>query len=140
MTNSSDSELILKLTRLQGRIDRQVDSALGVHGISYSEFQVMRSLAQAPDQVMKRVHLADSVGLTASGVTRLLAPMEKIGIVRRESNARDARVSLVKLTAAGKRLFADAETTLSETSQSLVASLTASQKLGLRTTVDRMLA
>jgi DNA-binding MarR family transcriptional regulator len=51
---------------------------------------------------MRRIDLAEKVGLTASGVTRLLAPMEKVGLVRREKNADDARVSEVSLAPGGK--------------------------------------
>lgn len=50
---------------------------------------------------MRRIDLADSVGLSPSAVTRLLAPMEKPGLVEKEANPRDARVSLVKLSTAG---------------------------------------
>jgi DNA-binding MarR family transcriptional regulator len=54
---------------------------------------------------LRRVDLADRVGFTASGITRMLAPMEKIGLISRESNERDARVSYVVLAPGGKRLL-----------------------------------
>ena len=50
---------------------------------------------------MRRVDLAQAIGRTASGVTRLLKPMEKTGLVARGSSERDARVRLVRLTDAG---------------------------------------
>lgn len=56
---------------------------------------------------MRRVDLADKVGLTASGITRLLAPMEKVGLIKREANERDARVSFVVLAPGGKRKLAE---------------------------------
>ena len=43
------------------------------------------------------------MGLTASGVTRILAPMEKIGLIKKETAQRDARVSFVAITPAGQR-------------------------------------
>jgi DNA-binding MarR family transcriptional regulator len=52
---------------------------------------------------MRRGDLAEKLGLTASGVTRLLLPMEKIGLVRREADKSDARVSYVVLGAGGKQ-------------------------------------
>ena len=33
---------------------------------------------------MRRVDLAQSLGLTASGETRLVAPMEKIGLIQKK--------------------------------------------------------
>ncbi len=65
----------------------------------------MDRLYQAADEAMRRIDLAESVGLSASGVTRLLLPMQKIGLVQKEQNPRDARVSLVKLTETGKQIF-----------------------------------
>ena len=56
---------------------------------------------------MRRVDLAETIGLTPSGVTRLLAPMEKIGLVKRESHDGDARVSYVTLATGGKRKFTE---------------------------------
>ena len=54
---------------------------------------------------MRWIDLAEKTGMSASGITRLLNPMEKLNIVEKEQNARDARVSLVKLTSAGSELF-----------------------------------
>lgn len=57
---------------------------------------------------MRRINLAESIGLTASGVTRLLNPMEKRKLVVKKANPRDARVSLVKLSSTGEKIFAEA--------------------------------
>lgn len=138
MTISTDSEILLTLTQLQSRILKRLDGALSIHGVSFTEFQVMRSLAQSPDMTMKRVHLADSVGLTASGVTRLLAPMEKIGLVSKQANARDARVSLVKLTNTGSALLQDLEQTLDRAAETLVGNLPDSQKSRLLEIIGRL--
>ena len=52
---------------------------------------------------MRRIDLAEKIGLTASGVTRILLPMEKVGFIRKEVNKEDARSSLVILASGGKR-------------------------------------
>jgi len=131
MSSSMDSDIILSFTAVQSKINRSVDGALTVHGISFTEFQVMKCLYNSPEMTMRRIHLAESVGLTASGVTRLLAPLEKIGIVKKQANARDARVSLVKLTNAGKKLFVDAEKTVNRSSESILSSAEPGQKAKL---------
>lgn len=69
---------------------------------------------------MRRIDLASSIGLTASGITRLVSPMEKIGLVQKERNERDARVSLVKITPAGETILGDATTTLRESANRLL--------------------
>jgi DNA-binding MarR family transcriptional regulator len=75
----------------------------GLEGLGFSEFVILHHLSLAPQEQMRRIDLAEKLGLTASGVTRLLLPMEKLGLVTKEKHLRDARVSLVKITKAGKR-------------------------------------
>lgn len=101
MTTISPSvQFFLHLAKAQSVLGRRFDS--GLNGLSQSDFMILYHLSRAKDGKMRRIDLAEKVGLTASGVTRLLAPMEKVGLVRRERNADDARVSEVSLASGGK--------------------------------------
>ncbi len=90
------------MAKSQAVISRRLDSALG--GLGLNEFIILFELSRA-DGKLRRIDLAERVGLTASGVTRLLLPMEKIGLIKREQNENDARSSFVALTSSGKRKF-----------------------------------
>ncbi|MGC9330074.1 MAG: MarR family transcriptional regulator, partial [Candidatus Hinthialibacter sp.] len=48
------------------------------------------------------------VGMTASGVTRMLLPMEKIGLIKSGPVDEDARVRSVSLSAGGKEKLDEA--------------------------------
>ena len=85
-----------------------------------TEFLVLRHLRAAPAQTLRRVDLAEQIGMSASGITRLLNPMEKIGLVEKEPSPRDARVSLVALSKAGKRVLKEVEVSFSATSKTLL--------------------
>ncbi len=100
-TLSPAVSFFLHLARAQAVLGRRFDS--GLNGLSQSDFMILLHLSQAKDGKLRRIDLADKVGLTASGVTRLLAPMEKVGLIKREANKDDARVSYVVLAAGGKR-------------------------------------
>ena len=103
------------------KISKHLDNCLGaIHGIGLTEFMVLQQLVEAPDNALRRIDIADAIARTASGVTRLLAPMEKIGLVTRAANKRDARVSLVAITPQGKQIFDDASQTLEQKSQTLL--------------------
>ncbi len=124
MENLSDtSKVILNLTSLQSKMTKRFDNRLSLHGISLNEFMLLFHLTKAPDQKMRRIDLAEKIGLSASGVTRMLSPMEKIGLVEKEANLRDARVSLVKLSSGGQRIFAEATETLQQGSADYLSSL-----------------
>jgi DNA-binding MarR family transcriptional regulator len=103
---SPNLNFLLSLARVQAVLTRRFDSRLG-GGLGLSDFVILYHLSQAEDEKLRRVDLAEKVGLTASGVTRLLAPMEKIGLITREADARDARVSFVLLAPGGKRLLSE---------------------------------
>jgi DNA-binding MarR family transcriptional regulator len=105
-------------------ISKQIDNSLGaIHGIGLTEYMVLLNLANAPNKTLRRIDVADAIGRTASGITRMLMPMEKIGLVDKEISPRDARVSLVKITAAGEVIFHDASVTLNQKSEQLLKSL-----------------
>jgi DNA-binding MarR family transcriptional regulator len=118
-----EMKTLLALESAHASLLKQVDAALSVHGIRFTEFLVLHQLSLAPKEVMRRVELADAVGLTASGVTRLLLPLEKIGLVTKEANPRDARVSLVKLAPGGASIYADALRTVQHSAEALLQDL-----------------
>ena len=123
MNTTSQSDLILRLVALHTKIQKHIAGPLSLHGISFTEYLVLKQLHAAPGEKMRRIDLAHQVGLSASGVTRLLNPMEKVGLISKEEAARDARVSLVTLTGAGETVFIDAGATFKEVAQSVMKSL-----------------
>lgn len=123
MPKNVEAGLVISLISLQSTIQKRVGRALSVHGIGVSEYLVLNQLYMAPTQTIRRSDLAELVGLTPSGITRLINPMEKIGLVKKEENLRDARVSLVTLSAAGKQVYEDAQVSFSQASVSLFESL-----------------
>jgi DNA-binding MarR family transcriptional regulator len=112
-------KLLLNLTKVQAIVSRSFDS-LSAHGISFSDFMILYLLSQAPGTKMRRVDLAEKTGLTASGVTRMLVPLEKIGLIQREANERDARVSYASLTATGRQIFEDALVTATHKAREII--------------------
>lgn len=108
MAAGNIASLMLEHTLTSTRLSKKLDSSLSVHGLSYTEFVIMHRLQASHSGSLSRIALAESVGVTASGVTRLLAPMEKNNIVLKVANPRDARQSLVGLTEVGQELYADA--------------------------------
>ena len=68
----------------------------------------------------------------------MLLPMEKIGLVKKEINPRDARVSLVKITESGEELFENASISLDEKSEQLLKRIDAKDLNHLLKTLDDM--
>ena len=119
---------LIDLWLVSERLSARLDHSLGaVHGLGYVEFMVLYQLHRAPDRKLRRIDLASAIGRTASGVTRLLRPMEKTGLVARDSSERDARVSLVKITASGEARLSEAQATMNDLGQRLTRGIGDSQ-------------
>ena len=80
-------------------------ACMGGLSSSFSDFMVLNNLQRAPGARLRRVDLAERMGLTASGVTRTLLPLEKLGLVARPADPRDARIGYATLTDAGLTLW-----------------------------------
>ncbi|PIT88009.1 MAG: MarR family transcriptional regulator [Candidatus Magasanikbacteria bacterium CG10_big_fil_rev_8_21_14_0_10_36_32] len=97
-------KFLINLAKTQTILNSRFDRGLG--GLGFNEFLILHSLSQADNQTMRRVDIADKIGMTASGVTRLLLPMEKVHLIKSGPNEQDARVRCVLLASGGKqRLF-----------------------------------
>lgn len=101
---NKQAKFFLNLARAHAVVVRTFDSRL-TGGIGFNDFIILYYLSQAPGERMRRIDLAEKIGLSASGVTRMLLPMEKIGLVAREPSDADARVSYVRLASGGKRIL-----------------------------------
>jgi DNA-binding MarR family transcriptional regulator len=104
--------------------ESRADAELGaIHGIGLSDFAALHHLAEAQGGRLRRVDLARRLALTPSGVTRLLAPLERRGIIAREEAGHDARATYAVLTRSGKSLAKDAAATLTVVAESILGSL-----------------
>jgi DNA-binding MarR family transcriptional regulator len=106
MATALDTLFDLSLARTQ--LAREIDHPLSAHGISLSDLAILRELRREPSQKLRRSELAQRLGITPSGIARQVAPLERIGLVARESHERDARLALVVLTDTGATIVDDA--------------------------------
>lgn len=119
---------VLQSALLAARLSRKIGLRLSAHGISFTEYLVMHYLNKASQKAVPRIELAEHLSMSASGITRLLAPMEKNHLVEKVANARDARQSLVMLSATGQQLFADASVSFEHSALDLLSGLSNSQQ------------
>jgi len=102
----SGVKFFINLGKTQTILANRFDKGLG--GLGFNEFLILFHLEQADKQQMRRVDLAEKIGMTASGVTRLLLPMEKVHLLKSGPIADDARARFVTATPAGKQKFTEA--------------------------------
>ena len=106
---------MLALARARTLVVRDVDHPLGSHhGLGLNDLAVLLELQRAPSHTLRRVELARRLAVTTSGIARQLGPLERIGLVARESNPADARLALVVLTPRGAEVADEAAATAEE--------------------------
>ncbi|MFC4427016.1 MarR family winged helix-turn-helix transcriptional regulator [Deinococcus navajonensis] len=97
----------------------------------------MLATDQAPQGRTRRSDLATHLRVTRSGVTRLLLPLEKVGLMSRQADPRDARVSSV-LTPAGRELLVNARQSAVATGHDLLGRVLPDGLRTLSTLLDSM--
>jgi DNA-binding MarR family transcriptional regulator len=118
---SSPLDFCVRLTKANAAVSRRFDGRLGMwHGLSFGDFVVLLHLSAAADGRLRRVDLAQQLGLTPSAVTRTLIPLEKIGLVKRERDPRDARVGYAVLTDVGQETLTRARESADMISRELI--------------------
>jgi DNA-binding MarR family transcriptional regulator len=111
-TTRTATEPFALFLRAHAALVRELSSELEAeHGLTINDYEVLLRLAHAPDRRMRRVDLAEQVLLTASGITRLLEGLERVGYVDRAACTEDARVKYALLTDAGLAKLRDAAKT-----------------------------
>ena len=99
-------DFFINIAKIYTILSKALDSKLW--WIWFNDFIVLYHLNKEDTNKLKRIELAEKVWLTASWITRLLLPMEKIWLVSREANPLDARVSYVILSSGWKTKFEEA--------------------------------
>ena len=112
---------------------RAIDEALdAAHDISITEFDVLITLFNAPDERARMTELAERVTLTPSGLTHLVTRLERKGFVKRVVDPADRRSFFAELTAAGDRKLRESRVTHNEVVRArLTRRLTARQLASL---------
>lgn len=98
-------DVVMGLNRAHATLKQLLDERLGRwHGLGFSDFVLLGELAQAPDGRLSTRQLAATLRLQPSTLVRQLMPLEKTGLITRESGT-------VCLRAAGRALYREASQT-----------------------------
>jgi DNA-binding MarR family transcriptional regulator len=109
-TTSPEIEAFVRLVRASVAVTRELSAQLSAdHCLNLNEYEALLQLARAPESRMRRIDLANSLLLTAGGVTRLLDGLERDGFVARDESLTDRRVTYAVLTKAGRDKLREAD-------------------------------
>lgn len=126
--------------RVQVCLGRELDRRLEErHELSLGALQALACLEAAGGR-MRMGDLAEAVGLSRSGLTRLADRLEQGGLVARDRCCDDARGAYATLTGVGRARAAEARVTFDEVlGEMLLAHLGADEQVTIVTALERVL-
>ena len=98
------TEALINLIRTDSLVTTALSRRFRRHGLSLSGFNALVILRQAPDGVNPH-EIADRLLVTRAAVTAILNGLAAKGLVTRSPSGADGRMTLIEITAAGKKLL-----------------------------------
>jgi DNA-binding MarR family transcriptional regulator len=131
--------LILETFRLNGRLLAAGDALVAPLGLTSARWQVLGAVALAA-QPGPIAHVARAMGLTRQNVRRIVGDLAAAGLLELAPNPNHRRAPLVRLTAAGRRLYAETERRQRPWATALAEGLTAEELAGATRLLRRLRA
>ncbi len=98
---------------------------------SLAEVRVLYEISHRTDGSSTAKQLREELGIDGGYLSRILARLERRGLVRRRRSASDGRENLLSLTAAGRRTFAPLEARSNEEVASMIAAVPSARRAEL---------
>jgi DNA-binding MarR family transcriptional regulator len=124
---SAESAALLSVLRTAAVLDHQIGEALKPHGITHSQYNVLRILAgSAPTGLCGR-EVGERMVAQVPDIPRLLERLEVMGLIRRERSTEDRRHVTAHITDKGRRLLEGATPALKQIQEARMGCLTREQ-------------
>jgi len=112
---SLEEEVLLNLQRTADAAMRPVEAEIKSHGLSTTQYNVLRILRGAGEEGRTCGDIGDRLITRDPDITRLLDRMEKRGLIRRERQTKDRRVILTFISQEGLDILAQLDDTVPHT-------------------------
>jgi len=128
------------LTRTHAAITERLQAALAQADLPpLAWYEVLATVADAPEQRLRMGDLAESLVITRGGLTKLVDRLVKAGLMERAFCETDRRVSYATLLPAGEAMLEEMRpVVIAELRATFAANLTAAQAKDLREALDRV--
>jgi DNA-binding MarR family transcriptional regulator len=134
-------EALRELIRALGLLERAMQPYFARHGISGSQWGLLRSLHRAESEGilgLRQTDLSDRLLIRPPSVTGALDRLERAGLVSRGGSATDHRAKLVRLTAKGRGLVEHVLTGHHQQIEAVMAGLRTNEQADLHRLLHRL--
>ncbi|MEO8562106.1 MAG: MarR family transcriptional regulator [bacterium] len=124
---STHEEAVLNVIRTSATLTDALDLVLKPHGISPTQYNVLRILRGAEPDGLCRNEVRDRMLTRMPDMTRLLDRMEEAGLVTRSREGGDRRMVLTRITKQGRKLVDELDAPVTKVHKSRLGHLTEHQ-------------
>ncbi|MBL7620764.1 MarR family transcriptional regulator [Frankia sp. AgB1.8] len=117
--------MLYSVKRLELAVRAGLDDVLRASGVTTLQYTALTVLERSGE--VSAARLARDSFVTPQSMADMLRTLEERGLIRRETNPRNRRESLVQLTAAGSRLLARFAGPVADLERRMTGSLTAAE-------------
>lgn len=135
---SPGQEATLGLLRTADRVRRRLGTVVARHGITLSQYNVLRILRGAGPDGLCTSEVAGRLIEQTPGVTRMMDRLEARGWVERERQKGDRRMVRCRLTASGRGLVDQLDEPVNSADAAIVAGLSLAETGELIRLLDRV--
>lgn len=133
---SPSQEALVGLMRTADILRRYVSAAVEPHGITLSQYNVLRILRGAGDEGLPTLDVAERLVERTPGITRMMDRLEAKRWVRRERCPHDRRQVLCYLTSEGEELLAELDAPMDRADGAALSSLSEAEQRELIRLLD----
>jgi DNA-binding MarR family transcriptional regulator len=109
---------------------------MSVYGLRPVDFSVLSMVAHNPGITSRQ--LCATLGILPPNLVKLVADLDKRGLLQRKPHPTDGRAIGLHLTAEGRRMMRDAEATARKLEDSVAATLTTAERETLMTLLKKL--
>ena len=123
-----DEATIMAVLRAADRLRRRYADLLAPYELTLQQYNVLRILRGAGPGGVATLGIAGRMIEQAPGITRLLAPLVRKGLVTRQRDAGDQRIVVCRITVSGRRLLRRLDGPVARADTAAVRALSARQR------------
>lgn len=120
---NSQQEALLSLAVAAGTTNDVVDAVCERHGLTRSQYNVLRILRGVYPEGHPRCEIARRMVERAPDITRLVDRLQAQGLVRRNRGGSDQRQAITRITSKGLKLLENIQPDMDQTGMSLLSKL-----------------
>ncbi len=125
--SSPEEEALLNLLRTSDCLERALQRKIRTWGITSTQYNVLRILRGSQPQGLTCTAIGDRMITAEPDITRLLARLRALKLIRQQRDKRDRRVLWTQISAAGLALLAESDSVVQNLPKELLGHLAPDQ-------------